>query len=136
MSSTRKALVFIVLLSLAALLAHIVLRNPGRKIDFTSFETIKEGMTRAEVESLFGVPPGRYVGLLFPRIDERLFPCVFKMWREEAASYQLTWMSEYARITVGFSEQGKVIASSFTKIEIAGTYDRLQLFFGFKKYPL
>ena len=59
MRHTRLRIVVLVLLTAVACAYPLVAPTPHR-IDEAHCERIANGMTRAEVEAIFGVPPGRY----------------------------------------------------------------------------
>jgi hypothetical protein len=54
----RRRLIVLFLISLLGL--YPLLAPPPHRIDKAHCELIKEGMTKNEVESIFGVPPGEY----------------------------------------------------------------------------
>ena len=135
MEKKRSSLRIIFPILVGGLVCFSVLKKSPNNISFEKFECIRKGMTTKDVEDLFGGPPGRYVGVFFPKIEDRLFPCSFKIWGGNV-SYRQIWQNEKARISVWFCEQGKVIGCSFTRIEPLGIVYRIQLLLGLKKYPV
>ncbi len=90
-----------------------LLAPPAHRIDKAHFEMIQPGMTRAEVEAIFGVPPGEYnwaeakemvvIGKSFV-----LALGVDSDTVQELEYTQCNWISPQGSFSISFDEQGRV----------------------------
>lgn len=84
----------LVALALGILLALWFATRPTHRINETSIERIKQGMTLEEVEAIFGVPPADYSTRPVPILFHVNSPCS-------------TWTSNEARIQMCFDPNGR-----------------------------
>jgi hypothetical protein len=95
------------------------------RIDRERFELIQKGMTRAEVEALFAVPPGRYDGAE-PKLDHFWImfadgsvmamdadfslasPWPGAMHRAVRSADSATWVSRHGAFTVAFDDHDRL----------------------------
>jgi hypothetical protein len=54
--------ILVLAVAVAVVFAFPLLAPTAHRIDQAHFELIQDGMTRADVEAIFGVPPGKYDG--------------------------------------------------------------------------
>src|SRR5262245_42909852 len=121
---------FLVILLLAAIALFFPLLASPHRIDEAHRDLIREGLTAAEVESIFGVPAGTYdwavvedsyirYHILIRRAEQLLaledqklvvpLAAVEPRRKRPAATNELhSWTSRHGSVTIGFDENGLV----------------------------
>jgi hypothetical protein len=113
MTRKRKLMLAIAVLAVAVVAVPVGLHvwrqrhAPGRFIDREHFARIKKGMTQAEVEAIFGVPPGVYTKKQHFFFDMRSLSMLGP--GERVA----TWTGDQGWVDVVFDEHGAVESSQF-----------------------
>jgi hypothetical protein len=102
-----------------------LLAPTAHRIDQERFELIQEGMTRADVEALFGAPPGRYDGadakldhfyIMFAKGQVMAMDADFSLaanWpaalhRAARSAVSATWVSRHGAFTVAFDDHDRL----------------------------
>src|SRR5262245_30954410 len=98
----RRKLICTLVLLLILMLGLALLMQP-RAIDFNAYQTIKPGMSRAEVEKLMGGPPGDYTrGRYSAGVIRRNFP------NFPPTGWQM-WTGSNGCFMIQFDEDGNVL---------------------------
>lgn len=118
MISRRKRLVLLVLfLSLVGCVFFLLLM--GSRIDLRGYERIRKGMTLADVEKIFGGPPGNYgppaIGLL-PLIQPQKLPGEIKIVEWQAGDLLVTVFFDKENRVIDFAAFNRVIPSFLEKL--------------------
>ncbi len=95
-------------LGIMASCAALLLTLPAHQINEEHFQKLEVGMTRAEVESLFGVPPGDYDDGPNDFFDHRSWERRQADWAPVNGSAPTDWGSNGFIAYVWFDENGKV----------------------------
>src|SRR5262249_59202506 len=94
------------------------LAQPAHRINRAAYELLREGMTQAEVEAIFGVPPGDYasVDLFVAPADRYLFPREFRAQE---------WLSDEGCVGIAFRPDGTVAVKHFARVSVATQHPKL-----------
>jgi len=103
----RRVVWIVRLLALAGtvlLLAWIVSRDAGRRLNREGFSQLRLGMTQAEVESLLGGPPGNY-----GRYDDRFAEMTMEGYERPPGSVERVWCDDAHRFEIYFDQEDQVV---------------------------
>ena len=109
MRSKRRLFWFLAFAATGALLsgsAFICLTSKRVRTDKLMCDRIRPGMTRAEVESLLGCPPGHY----------SKYPVITHAGHSKAYVAWTSWVSEEGEILVLFDPEGKVARKAHLRV--------------------
>jgi hypothetical protein len=132
----------LLLLALVAAIAGIypLLAPTAHRIDRAHYERVKGGMTRADVEAIFGVPPGqydwaesdlpytilvRYAGLkpIQPAQARQIAELEIVFWHQSSGGSE-TWTSRHGAFAVGFDREGRVVTTRGDSVRIVPPWQR------------
>jgi hypothetical protein len=105
-------------LGLAGTLAALFLLRPDA-VTQASCDRVREGMTEAEVEAVFGY-----------RADRRQTVVVTLDFPDRPARYQKNWSGREGVAVVAFSAEGTVVWKSLVQLPEEGWFDRLARLLG------
>jgi len=96
---------------------------PKHNINPASFQKIKEGMTLAEVEAIFGVPAGVYTTRPYKR--------------DVHAEDALEWVGDEGALFVWFDQETKTVHRCFSFMPETGLtwFERFQIWLGLREKP-
>lgn len=138
-----KCLVGVSLLAAVGILSLVWWTTPTCHVARATFEQIEEGMSRAEVATIIGFPPGIYcTGRTAIEIDTGTTgPCwcicddlrMFDSWtegeRNEDGSPLIpshTWVTNTGAIKIYYDANNKVLQKNYYEVRVSGFLERLR----------
>jgi hypothetical protein len=120
----RRRKLFVALVGLMLVGVGVFCLTPGRvDLTYRNTEQIRRGMSRAEIQTIIGGPPGDYStgpttpvpgGLLqYPAADEKPF---FVTRALRATDLMERWQDDGARLTVSFDQSGHALQARYESL--------------------